>query len=130
MQKHIDVGYHRFLDQVARGRSLKKEKVAQIAEGRVWTGRQAKEIGLVDKMGGIIDAIEMVKVRLNVPTHRQVALSIYPRGSYLKKMMEQFTEKDQAFFPGWSKKIPHISFFTRVSAGENLAILPYIFYLR
>ncbi len=130
MQKHIDVGYHRFLDQVARGRSLKKEKVAQIAEGRVWTGRQAKEIGLVDKMGGIIDAIEMVKVRLNVPTHRQVALSIYPRGSYLKKMMEQFTEKDQAFFPGWSKKFPHISFFTRVSAGENLAILPYIFYLR
>ncbi|WND02559.1 signal peptide peptidase SppA [Temperatibacter marinus] len=54
---NIQNGYDEFLDLVARGRNMTKETVHEIAQGRVWTGRQALENGLVDKLGTLDDAI-------------------------------------------------------------------------
>jgi protease IV len=57
-QRSANEIYSRFLDLVAEGRGLKREAVAQIAEGRVWSGINAKGIGLVDELGGLDAAIE------------------------------------------------------------------------
>ncbi|MCD8302189.1 MAG: signal peptide peptidase SppA [Prevotellaceae bacterium] len=58
MQAEIDRGYETFISRVAAGRKMKVEAVKKIAEGRVWTGKQAVKIGLVDKLGNIDDAVK------------------------------------------------------------------------
>ncbi|MEA5618970.1 signal peptide peptidase SppA [Cronbergia sp. UHCC 0137] len=57
-QRTVNRIYYLFLDKVARGRKLPNQKVAEIAQGRVWSGTAAKEIGLVDEIGGLNVAIE------------------------------------------------------------------------
>jgi protease-4 len=57
LQTSIDNNYRRFVGLVAQSRNLTKEQVENVAQGRVWTGRQARERGLVDTLGGLEDAI-------------------------------------------------------------------------
>lgn len=57
-QKVVNQIYNQFLDKVSQSRKLPKPKVAQIAQGRVWSGQDAKQLGLVDEIGGIDDAIQ------------------------------------------------------------------------
>lgn len=63
VQCFVDEIYERFLDLVADGRKLDREQVQEIAQGRVWTGRQAAELGLVDELGGLARAIELARER-------------------------------------------------------------------
>ncbi len=60
-KKEIEDGYWRFVRTVARGRNMTEAQVDSIARGRVWAGLDAKELGLVDKIGGLEDAIERAK---------------------------------------------------------------------
>ncbi|MGQ0551802.1 MAG: signal peptide peptidase SppA [Planctomycetota bacterium] len=62
VQRIMQRTYDEFLDKVAAGRKLPREKVAQLARGRVYTGRQAEALGLVDELGGLQDAIDMAAV--------------------------------------------------------------------
>jgi protease-4 len=55
----IDNVHQQFIDAVAKGRGLDREKVVQIADGRIFTGEQAKGLGLVDEMGNLQDTIDM-----------------------------------------------------------------------
>jgi len=57
-QKNVNEFYSLFLDKVADGRKLPKDKVEEIAQGRVWSGKQAKQLGLVDQFGGLEAAID------------------------------------------------------------------------
>ncbi len=57
-QRSVNRIYNLFLSKVAQGRNLPEQKVAQIAQGRVWSGVAAKEIGLVDEIGGLDAAIQ------------------------------------------------------------------------
>ncbi|MBI1836069.1 MAG: S49 family peptidase, partial [Flavobacteriia bacterium] len=57
IQNEVDEIYLNFLTRVSEGRAMTIKQVNQIARGRVWTGRDALKIGLVDKLGGIQDAI-------------------------------------------------------------------------
>jgi protease-4 len=57
VQEEVDAIYDQFLSRVSEGRGMTKERVNEIARGRVWTGRDALKIGLVDRLGGIQDAI-------------------------------------------------------------------------
>lgn len=57
MQMMVNDGYDLFLTRCAEGRNMPKEDLAKIAEGRVWDGRTAKELGLVDELGGIDRAL-------------------------------------------------------------------------
>ena len=66
MQNYVETGYDLFLTRCAEGRNMDKETLAQYAEGRVWTGNQAKEIGLVDELGGIEKAIEIAADMANL----------------------------------------------------------------
>ncbi|MFQ3207683.1 MAG: protease-4, partial [Glaciecola sp.] len=58
IQMNIERGYERFINLVATERGMTTQAVDQIAQGRVWIGTQALELGLVDKLGNLQDAIE------------------------------------------------------------------------
>jgi protease-4 len=57
----MDRIYEGFIARVAKGRNLAPERVREIAKGRVWTGAQARSLGLVDHIGGFYDAVERAK---------------------------------------------------------------------
>jgi len=59
MQEMTDLFYDQFVDAVAEGRGLSKEKVRDIATGQLYTGEQAQELGLVDELGGLDSAIDL-----------------------------------------------------------------------
>ena len=59
LQSHVERGYDLFLTRCSDGRGIPKETLALYAEGRVWTGNQAKEIGLVDELGDLKTAIDI-----------------------------------------------------------------------
>jgi len=59
LQSHVERGYELFLTRCSDGRNIPKETLALYAEGRVWTGNQAKEIGLVDELGDLRTAIDI-----------------------------------------------------------------------
>ena len=63
MQGQIDAFYARFVERVASGRKLGRDAVEKVAQGRVWTGRQALERGLVDRLGSLSDAVELARER-------------------------------------------------------------------
>jgi protease IV len=58
IQKVVDKGYNTFLERVAAGRNMKKEVIARVAGGRVWTGQNAQEQGLIDELGGLEAAVQ------------------------------------------------------------------------
>lgn len=66
VQEEVDAIYDQFLSRVAEGRGMTKVRVNEIARGRVWTGRDALKIGLVDKLGGISDAIAYAAKKSNI----------------------------------------------------------------
>lgn len=63
MQLSIDHGYRRFLEVVAQARKMSTAEVDAVARGRVWTGEAASRLGLVDKLGGLGDAIKAAAAR-------------------------------------------------------------------
>lgn len=77
LQKYIDRGYDLFLTRCSEGRDIPKDSINQIAQGRVWTGAQALNVGLVDALGGIDDAVKEAAKLANI--------SNYSRGEYPQK---------------------------------------------
>ncbi len=69
MQHHIERGYSLFTGRVAEGRNMPVEDVEKIAEGRVWTGEQASENGLVDSLGCLSDAIRLAAEKAKVTSY-------------------------------------------------------------
>lgn len=76
LQKYVDRGYAKFINRVAEGRHMKPERVRHIAEGRVWDGMKALQIGLVDELGGIDDAIAYAAKEAKIDNDYK--LSAYP----------------------------------------------------
>jgi protease-4 len=74
MQQNIEEGYDLFISHVADGRNMTKEQVDKIGEGRVWSGENAKEIGLVDQLGGLQDAVKLAAEIAGLENYRTVSL--------------------------------------------------------
>ena len=62
----ITEGYNTFIGRCAEGRHMTKEAIEKIAEGRVWTGEAAKELGLVDELGGIDKALDIAVAKADI----------------------------------------------------------------
>jgi protease-4 len=87
-QRNVDIVYDRFISHVAESRNLPKEKVNEIAQGRIWTGADAKQIGLVDELGGINSAIQAVVKRANLGDDWKIVE--YPkRQSWEERLLER-----------------------------------------
>lgn len=88
IQGYVNSGYQMFLEKVAQGRGLPVEEVHKIAQGRVWSGSDALEIGLVDRIGGLNDAIAEAAGLAGI---RDYYTEIYPRQKkFLDKLSDMF----------------------------------------
>jgi protease-4 len=76
IQNEVDLIYQEFLERVADGRKTTTKNVNKIARGRVWTGSDAKKIGLVDELGGLSDAIGFASKNANITEQKIV---YYPK---------------------------------------------------
>ena len=124
-----------FVEKAAQGRNTTPEKIDQIGQGRVWTGRQAKEIGLVDELGGLDRAIALAKQRAKIAQDAEVELVIYPpKKSFYELVRDPFGSADQA------RTLASLLGFTSPKAiqalaaplqvfrrGEPLALMPNVF---
>jgi protease IV len=86
----LDRIYDDFTSKVAAGRKLPKEKVLEIAKGRVWTGEDAKAIGLVDELGGFPVALRLAKEAAKIPAGEKVRVTVFPRE---RTPFEQLSER-------------------------------------
>lgn len=115
IQDYIDDFYGVFVDRVATTRRLPAAEVRKIAEGRIYTGRQAKEIGLVDELGGLHDAIESARGMANIPTSAELKIVHYPRASSFGELFESLgavnMEEAANIFLQATKPAPTMSFF-------------------
>ena len=75
----LDRVYADFTTKVADGRHLPKDKVLQIAKGRIWSGSDARNLGLVDDLGGFDEAISLVKKAIGVAPAEDVKIEVFPR---------------------------------------------------
>ncbi len=78
LREGIDDEYRAFVTKVAAARKKKFEEIEPLAQGRVWLGDQAKQNGLVDELGGIDRAVELIKRKANLPAKENVSLVVYP----------------------------------------------------
>ena len=86
----LDRVYVDFTGKVAEGRKLPKEKVLEIAKGRIWTGQDAKNLGLVDELGGYDTALKLAKQAAHIPESDEVKIVVYPRP---KSLWETFIQR-------------------------------------
>jgi protease-4 len=75
----LDRIYADFTSKVAEGRKLPKERVLEIAKGRIWSGEDARGLGLVDELGGMETAIRVAKRAAHIPETERVHLEVFPK---------------------------------------------------
>jgi protease IV len=78
LQQSVEEGYDIFISHVAEGRNLSKEQVDAIGQGRVWSGGNALDIGLIDQFGGLQEAIELAAEIAGMENYRTVPLPSQP----------------------------------------------------
>jgi len=139
LKEQLQAFYDQFVEKVAESRHSTPEKIDAIAQGRVWTGRQAKQNGLVDQLGGLDAAIAVAKQRAKIPPDSSIELVVYPpRKSFYELVTEQFSgSADSAAVAGWlnanlSKGEVHVLRAVRgpldlFRRGEPLALMPFTF---
>ena len=79
LKQEIRKTYDYFITKAAEGRKVSKDEIDRIGKGRVWTGSQALELGLVDEMGGLSRAIAIAKELAGIPDKDAVRLVVLPR---------------------------------------------------
>jgi len=90
IQRIVDRIYDRFITKVADSRKLPKNKVQEIAQGRVWSGTAAKQLGLVDEIGGLEDAVAEAAKQAKLGDNWQ--LEEYPkRRSFEERILERLS---------------------------------------
>jgi len=92
-QDIVDDSYDQFLDVVSVARKMDKEKLKEIANGRVFTGRQAKEIGLIDSLGTFEDAIRITS-RIAGIEGEPTIVKEKEKGSLIERILDSFSNND------------------------------------
>src|SRR5262249_22599530 len=83
LEKKVKQLYDVFIDRVAEGRKMSKEAVDAVGQGRVWTGRQAAARHLVDRLGGIRDALDQARALTGLPDDAPITELPVPESSLL-----------------------------------------------
>lgn len=94
IQKSVDEIYNDFKSRVAEGRGLTKEQVEVIARGRVWTGKDAQKIGLVDELGGLRDAIDYAAEKAGIKKKKVLYYPLVKEDKF-EALLEQLSEQDE-----------------------------------
>ena len=97
LDEQLQAFYDQFVEKVATSRHSTPEKIDAMAQGRVWTGQQARERGLVDALGGLDRAIELTKERAKIPADSDVELIVYPpKKSFYQILSDQFNGTNES----------------------------------
>ena len=90
IQESMQLVYDQFIERTAAARHMAPEKVDEVAQGRVWTGAQAKQLGLIDELGGLYKAIDLAKQRARIAAEDEVQLVVYPpRRSFYEVLVDE-----------------------------------------
>jgi protease-4 len=139
LNDQLQAFYDQFVEKAAASRRSTPERIDALAQGRVWTGRQARERGLVDELGGLDEAVALAKQRANIPAESDVELVVYPpRRSFYEILSDQLNGTNQSLQVGrWlSASLSQgelellramRSPLTRFRRGELLALMPLAF---
>lgn len=87
----LDRVYVDFTSKVADGRKLPKDKVMEIAKGRIWSGEDAKGLGLVDELGGFDTALNLAKKAVNIAEKEEVKIVVFP---HKKTLIESLLQRE------------------------------------
>jgi protease-4 len=97
VQEQMQATYDAFVEKAADGRNTTPERIDAIAQGRVWTGKQAKQIGLVDELGGLQRALAVAKQRAKLDPDAEVELILYPpKKSLYEALADPFGKMDRS----------------------------------
>jgi protease-4 len=91
IQGSVEKIYDTFITHVSEGRKMSKATVDSVGQGRVWSGTDAKALGLVDEIGGLDKAIEIASKLAKLDTHRTISLP--EQKDFMKQLMEDFGEE-------------------------------------
>jgi protease-4 len=133
LSDHMRATYDLFVQRVADGREQPTSRIDAVAQGRVWTGRQARELGLVDELGGLDDALRIAGQRARLDPQAGVQLVVYPP----KRSLYEILSRQMGSSTGVVEAVLGRSDMRAVQAaasvlplfrrGEPLAILPNVF---
>ena len=134
LQGYMQGFYDNFVEKVAAGRHTTPERIHAVAQGRVWTGEQAVQHGLVDMLGGLDTAVAVAKERAKIPADEDVELVAYPpRRSFYEALTEQFSSSGVnmwSVLAGGAEGRALAALTTPVRLfrrGEPLALMPFAF---
>ncbi|HMS39882.1 MAG TPA: signal peptide peptidase SppA [Pyrinomonadaceae bacterium] len=132
-----NIYFTNFIPKVAKGRGKTDEEVNTIGQGRVWTGNQAKEKGLIDEFGGLEKAIEIAKGLANLPADKDVRRVNFPEprpfletlfgGGIYAQTQEQKVQEEliKALPEDVRKTLRYASILDQMKRGEAMMMLPY-----
>jgi protease-4 len=132
--RHMEDFYDTFLEKAAESRKTTPERIAAVAGGRVWTGQQAREHGLVDALGGLDTAVALAKERAGIAEDEEVEIVVYPpRRSLYEALTGQFGGASGTVWGALAgsterRAMAAISAPARLfRRGEPLAMMPFAF---
>ncbi len=133
-----NIYFNNFLPKVAKGRNKANEEVHTIAQGRVWTGTQAKANGLIDEFGGLEKAIDIAKELANLPADKDVKRVVLPAPRPFFETLfgdpeETQTTAEQKAQQALADSLPadmrrmfrYAELFDRMKRGEAMLMLPF-----
>jgi protease-4 len=139
LDEQLQAFYDQFVEKVADSRHSTPEKIDALAQGRVWTGREAKQNGLVDELGGLDRAVAIAKQRAKIAADSDVELMVFPpRKSFYELMSDQFAGTSEStaisqwmtanFSKGELEALRVVRGpFAMFRRGEILALMPFTF---
>jgi protease-4 len=106
IQAVIDKGYRDFVGKVAEARGKTYQTIDAIAQGRVWTGRQALERGLVDRLGGLDDAVAEAAALARLGKDYPVRYEEAPLGGFERFLVNLNRDASTRVLQAWGVRLP------------------------
>jgi protease-4 len=134
VEEQMQSTYELFVKRVADGRSSTPKDIDAIAQGRVWSGRQARELGLVDELGGLNRAIELAREHADFEPEEAVGLVVYPPRRSLYELLANPLGTSMGASLGLMTGRPDLRVLDEIAVrlqlfrrGESLTLMPNIF---
>jgi protease-4 len=123
LRQAIDEDYQSFVTKVAAARRRKFDEIEPLSQGRVWLGSQAKANGLIDELGGLDRALDLVKEKAKIPKSERVMLVTYPpKRSVFDLLFGQLPEEALESRLGGVLKLSQLRLWAR---GGLMRLMPY-----
>jgi len=128
IQKSVDNIYKVFCTRVAEGRKMSQQLVDSIGQGRVWSGVNAKQIGLVDEFGGLEKAIEIAKEKAGIKT--KVRIIEYPEKlPFIEKLIKDMQKNTESKIISNNKYYSILKYLYKIEKIQGIqAMMPYLIY--